>query len=220
MPNSSPHEMASTSPKHLSPTGDTYNNVEGPSEFCLRWNNYQMNLLSVFEQLLENQQFVDVTLCCEGGYSFKAHKIVLSACSPYFQALFNDTPCDHPIIILKDVQWSHLKSILSFMYKGEIHVSQDQIGSLLKLAELLKIRGLSEEQADGREVLSHKVNETQIETKLTKAQVPKKCEIERKKRNTKFESSESTGKRIKIEEKNRTEDESPATEENVSISLC
>ncbi len=212
------HESASKSPKHVPSTAvpDIHNSdIESPSEFCLRWNNYQLNLLSVFEQLLEKQQFVDVTLCCEGGYSVKAHKIVLSACSPYFQALFNDTPCDHPIVILKDVQWPDLKSILSFMYKGEIHVSQDQIGPLLKLAELLKIRGLTEEQTDG---LSHKVNDVPVETtKLTKSQIPSKSENEVKKRTTKSDSLELTSKRIKLEEKNRPEEESIiAAEENVS----
>lgn len=216
--NSPSHKTTSTSPKHLPsapPSADNRSDVEGASEFCLRWNNYQLNLLSVFEQLLEKQLFVDVTLCCEGGYSVKAHKIVLSASSPYFQALFNDTPCDHPIVILKDVQWPDLKSILSFMYKGEIHVSQDQIGPLLKLAELLKIRGLSEEQTDGREVMPHKVNEVLSET--TKSEIPLKCDIERKKRTTKSDSVESvSNKRIKLEEKNLPEDESVTSEENVS----
>ncbi|XP_037035009.1 protein jim lovell-like [Bradysia coprophila] len=220
---SSPSEeaVASTSPKHSPSTAITENHsdLESPSEFCLRWNNYQLNLLSVFEQLLEKQLFVDVTLCCEGGYSVKAHKIVLSACSPYFQALFNDTPCDHPIIILKDVQWSDLKSILSFMYKGEIHVSQDQIGPLLKLAELLKIRGLSEEQTDGRELLSHKVNEVPTESKLTKSQMLPKCEVERKKRTAKSYSVDSLSKRIKVEERSGRDDESIGSEENM-IDSC
>lgn len=221
---SSPSEetVASTSPKHVPSTPVTDNNqsdAESPSEFCLRWNNYQLNLLSVFEQLLEKQLFVDVTLCCEGGYSVKAHKIVLSACSPYFQALFNDTPCDHPIVILKDVQWSDLKSILSFMYKGEIHVSQDQIGPLLKLAELLKIRGLSEEQTDGREVLSQKVSDVPTETKVPKSKMASKCEVERKKRTSKSFSVDSVSKRIKVEEKVCPEDESIGSEENVSSFL-
>lgn len=217
---SSSRESASTSPKQFqsSAVTDNHTETESPSEFCLRWNNYQMNLLSVFEQLLEKQLFVDVTLCCEGGYSVKAHKIVLSACSPYFQALFNDTPCDHPIIILKDVQWSDLKSILSFMYKGEIHVSQDQIGPLLKLAELLKIRGLSEEQSDGRELLSHKVSEIPNEAKVTKTQVPSKSDVDSKKRTSKSNLVECN-KRIKLEDKSSIEDDSTASivsEENVS----
>lgn len=115
--------------------------------FCLRWNNYQSNLTAIFEQLFHNEQFVDVTLCCEGS-SIKAHKMVLSACSPYFQSLFNDNPCKHPIVILRDVKYSELKAVVEFMYRGEIDVCQDQITPLLQVAELLKVRGLADVSAD------------------------------------------------------------------------
>jgi hypothetical protein len=37
-----------------------------PQQYCLRWNNHQHNLLSVFEDLLHNEAFVDVTLACDG----------------------------------------------------------------------------------------------------------------------------------------------------------
>ncbi|XP_075230274.1 uncharacterized protein LOC142329487 [Lycorma delicatula] len=126
-----------------------------PQQFCLRWNNYQSNLTNVFDQLLQSESFVDVTLACD-GHSVKAHKMVLSACSPYFQALFFENPCQHPIVILKDVKWPELKAVVEFMYKGEINVSQEQIGPLLKVAESLKIRGLADVN-----------NEHDLETKTT-----------------------------------------------------
>lgn len=116
---------------------------DSSQQFCLRWNNYQSNLTCVFDQLLQNESFVDVTLACD-GHSIKAHKMVLSACSPYFQSLFFDNPCQHPIIIMRDVKWSELKAIVEFMYKGEINVCQDQISPLLSIAEMLQIRGLAE----------------------------------------------------------------------------
>lgn len=53
-------------------------------QFCLRWNNHQPNMVSVFTSLLQNDQLVDVTLLAENN-EIHAHKIVLSACSPYFQ---------------------------------------------------------------------------------------------------------------------------------------
>lgn len=113
------------------------------AEFCLRWNNYQSNLTNVFDQLLQNESFVDVTLVCDGN-SIKLHKIILSACSSYFQGLLYDNPCQHPIIIMQDVKWSELKVIVEFMYKGEINVSQDQIAPILRVADMLKIRGLAD----------------------------------------------------------------------------
>lgn len=114
---------------------------------CLRWNNYQSNLTSVFDQLLQNETFVDVTLAAD-GHAIKAHRMVLSACSPYFQHLFFDNPCQHPIVILKDTRWPELKAIVEYMYRGEISVAQEELTSLLRVAETLKIRGLSELNSD------------------------------------------------------------------------
>ncbi|XP_063888928.1 protein bric-a-brac 1-like [Scylla paramamosain] len=119
-------------------------------QFCLRWNNYQSNLMQVFDQLLQTESFVDVTLSCE-GQNVKAHRMVLSACSPYFQCLLNDAPCSHPVIILQGVKWTELKAVVEFMYKGEINICQEQLGSLLRVAESLKIRGLAEVDGDGAE---------------------------------------------------------------------
>lgn len=122
---------------------NTMQNTGSPQQFCLRWNNYQSNLTNVFDQLLQSESFVDVTLACD-GHSVKAHKMVLSACSPYFQSLFFENPCQHPIVIMRDIKWPELKAAVEFMYKGEINVSQEQIGPLLKVAESLKIRGLAD----------------------------------------------------------------------------
>lgn len=53
-------------------------------QFCLRWNNHQPNFISVFSALLHNENLVDVTLAAEGN-QLQAHKVVLSACSTYFE---------------------------------------------------------------------------------------------------------------------------------------
>ncbi|XP_065225255.1 protein tramtrack, alpha isoform isoform X1 [Planococcus citri] len=111
--------------------------------FCLRWNNHQSNLLSVFDQLLHDESFVDVTIAVEGQL-LRAHKMVLSACSPYFQALFVSHPDKHPIVILKDVPFADMRSLLDFMYRGEVSVDQDRLTAFLKVAESLRIKGLTE----------------------------------------------------------------------------
>ncbi|XP_044735223.1 broad-complex core protein-like isoform X2 [Chrysoperla carnea] len=119
---------------------NTYNN----QHYCLRWNNYQTNMTSVFHQLLQNEAFVDVTLACN-DLSLKAHKVVLSACSTYFQKLLLENPCKHPTIIMpQDVCYTDLKFIIEFVYRGEIDVSQEELQSLLKTADQLKIKGLCE----------------------------------------------------------------------------
>ncbi|XP_014256794.1 protein jim lovell isoform X2 [Cimex lectularius] len=110
--------------------------------YSLRWNNHQNHILSAFDLLLQNETLVDVTLVCEET-SFKAHKVVLSACSPYFERIFSETPCKHPVIVLKDLRGWEVQAIIDFMYKGEISVGQEQLSSLIKAAESLQVRGLA-----------------------------------------------------------------------------
>jgi hypothetical protein len=50
----------------------------------LRWNNHTNNIVDIFREQFSKQSLVDVTLSCQGK-RFKAHRLVLSACSPYFQ---------------------------------------------------------------------------------------------------------------------------------------
>lgn len=116
----------------------------GSEHYCLRWNNHQSNLLGVFSQLLQDESLVDVTLACAEGHSIRAHKVVLSACSSYFQTLFVDHPNRHPIVILKDVCFAELRTLVEFMYKGEVNVEYCQLSALLKTAESLKVKGLAE----------------------------------------------------------------------------
>lgn len=61
--------------------------IMAEQQFCLRWNNFQSNIVTSFEALLDKEEFVDVTLTAEGK-SLKAHRVLLSACSPYFRELF------------------------------------------------------------------------------------------------------------------------------------
>ncbi|XP_018006611.1 protein abrupt isoform X3 [Hyalella azteca] len=111
-----------------------------PESYQLRHNNH---LSLVLNQLAEDEAFMDVTLTAEGR-SVKAHKSVLSAVSPYFSAVLRANPCQHPIIIMpRDVRYAELSNIIMYIYKGEMTVSAEDLPSLLKTAELLRITGLS-----------------------------------------------------------------------------
>jgi len=113
-------------------------------QFCLKWNNYQLSLTSAFKHLLEEEDFVDVTLSAEGK-SLKAHKVVLSACSTYFRDLLRGiSNWQHPVLVLRDVPFLDLQSILEFVYLGEVNVEQDRLQSFLKTAELMRIKGLTD----------------------------------------------------------------------------
>jgi len=111
-------------------------------EFSLRWNNHEHNLCTVLESMLKRKILVDVTLSAEGKL-YQVHKAVLSACSPYFEEMFVDNTNSHFIIILKDVKAEDLKSLIDYMYTGQVTVSQSELTEFLKTAESLKIRGLA-----------------------------------------------------------------------------
>ncbi|XP_053594313.1 sex determination protein fruitless isoform X21 [Microplitis demolitor] len=122
--------------------------MEDDQQFCLRWNNHQTTLIQNFDTLLESGTLVDCTLAAEGKY-LKAHKVVLSACSPYFEGLLSEHYDKHPVFILKDVKFKELKAMMDYMYRGEVNISQDQLAALLKAAESLQIKGLSESKTGG-----------------------------------------------------------------------
>ncbi|XP_073943722.1 uncharacterized protein isoform X2 [Choristoneura fumiferana] len=115
----------------------------GDQQFCLRWNNFQANITSQFEALRDDEDFVDVTLACE-GHRLEAHKVVLSACSPYFKELFKNNPCPHPIIFMRDCEVSHVRALLQFMYAGQVNIAQAQLSAFLRTADALQIRGLTD----------------------------------------------------------------------------
>lgn len=132
----------------------------GDQQFCLRWNNFQANITSQFEALRDDEDFVDVTLACE-GHRLEAHKVVLSACSPYFKELFKNNPCPHPIIFMRDCELVHITALLEFMYAGEVNIAQAQLTSFLRTAEALQIRGLTDSS-----------NKSKLETKNTSQKSP------------------------------------------------
>ncbi|XP_012549782.2 uncharacterized protein LOC101737369 isoform X1 [Bombyx mori] len=119
-----------------------------PQQFCVRWNSYHTNLQAVFPRLLLTEQFADVTLACESR-QLRCHKLVLSACSAYLERLLLQNPCDHPIVLMRDMRFSEMQALVDFMYKGEVNVTQEELPSLLKSAEALQIRGLCSNDSSG-----------------------------------------------------------------------
>ena len=62
--------------------------VSRVQDFNLRWSNHHNTLVTVLDKLLENGTFVDVILAAEGKF-IKVHRIVLCACSQYFEVMLD-----------------------------------------------------------------------------------------------------------------------------------
>jgi len=112
-------------------------------KFCLRWNEFENNISQAFKELRDDKDFFDVTLVCDDE-QLQAHKVILSACSPFFRNVLRRNPHQHPLLYLKGVKYSDLQSVLNFMYHGEVNVAQEELNSFLAVAEELRVKGLTQ----------------------------------------------------------------------------
>ena len=124
-------------------------------KFCLRWNDFESSISSAFKDIRDEKDFFDVTLACDDE-QVQAHKLILSACSPFFRTVLRRNPHQHPLLYMKGVRYVDLESILNFMYHGEVNVAQDDLNSFLAVAEELKVKGLTQKnEGDNRIKNSH-----------------------------------------------------------------
>ena len=111
-------------------------------KLCLKWNDFQDNVNSAFGALRDDKELTDVTLVCEDGEQADAHKIILSASSPFFKGLLSRNKHSHPLIYMRGVKSEDLMAIVDFLYLGEANFFQENLDSFLALAEELKLKGL------------------------------------------------------------------------------
>jgi len=151
-------------------------------KFCLKWNDYQSNIGHAFNDLREEKDFFDVTLACEDN-QIEAHKVVLSACSPFFKSILKRNPHQHPLLYLKGVNSQDLGSLLNFMYQGQVNVAQENLNTFLTVAEELKVKGLTQgssekakkktEPESNNRASQHKPQNSQMSNVKSSESVPK-----------------------------------------------
>jgi len=116
--------------------------VQGNDKFCLKWNDFENNVSTAFQELREDRDFFDVTLACEGN-QLEAHKVILSACSPFFRGVLKRNPHNHPLLYLRGIKYESILAVLNFMYNGEVNIAQAELSSFLAVAEDLQVKGLT-----------------------------------------------------------------------------
>ena len=110
---------------------------------CLKWNDFEENVKSSFGSLRGDSNFNDVTLACEDGQQFEAHKVILASSSPFFQNILKGIKQAHPFLYLRGMKAEDVSAILDFLYFGEANVSQENLESFLAIAEELQLKGLT-----------------------------------------------------------------------------
>lgn len=124
--------------------------IKMSEDFLLKWNDHHTLFFAGAEKLYQDEEFTDVTLAA-GSKLFKAHKLVLSICSPYFQSLFRRLGPEKHVIFLKDISSLHLELLLQYMYNGEIKVQEDELVTILSVAQSLEIKGLTDNSESNKQ---------------------------------------------------------------------
>ena len=104
-------------------------------KFSLKQNDFQENINSAFSNLREDTDFTDVTLLTEDGKTFEAHRVILSASSPFFRNILKIRKHPNPLIYLKGFKEKNLNSLVDFMYYGVVDVYQNNLDDFLARAE-------------------------------------------------------------------------------------
>ncbi|KAI9562250.1 hypothetical protein GHT06_013215 [Daphnia sinensis] len=107
----------------------------------LEWKNQSAFLVQALSSLRQNDTLTDCTLAADGRH-IKAHRLILCACSPYFKELLADHCDKQAIIFLNNVNYSLLKLIVEYIYKGCVNIDHTELQKFLQTARALKISGL------------------------------------------------------------------------------
>ena len=132
-------------------------------KFCMKWGDFETNIRESFREMRENQNHFDVTLATDDDRQMQAHKIILSAGSPFFSKILTKTKHPSLFLYLKGIKMSELEKVVDFLYNGEANVAQEDFNTFLNTAEELQVKGLQNNgrpkiQTQGRDQLYDELN--------------------------------------------------------------
>ncbi|XP_054164415.1 kelch-like protein 13 [Oppia nitens] len=127
------------------PSAATSVNFESPQHLSL--------LLNGLNDLRSNGQLFDVTLIAGGpnGHRYEAHRVVLSACSDYFRAMFTDPVFmerKQKEIVLNGVTSEGLHHILEFAYTSRLALNLSNIQEVLSTASHVQMQDVVQACSD------------------------------------------------------------------------
>ena len=131
-------------------------------KFSLKWNDFQSNVSRTFSLLRSEEEFFDVSLVSDDQKMMSAHKLVLSASSPYFKHILTHNKHSHPLLCLDGVSSGELQFVLDYIYQGEVQIYQEQLDRFLEVAQRLKLEGLTGKEEDLEKFENDTLKETVI----------------------------------------------------------
>ncbi|XP_047483681.1 longitudinals lacking protein, isoforms H/M/V-like isoform X2 [Penaeus chinensis] len=110
---------------------------------CLKWRDHRSTFFRMLSSVRKKELYCDATIACDGKF-YPVHKLILSACSDYFEQMFELSENKNLMIVLTDINHKELETLLDYMYLGEVNILQSDLSMFMKAAEHLQIKGLAE----------------------------------------------------------------------------
>ncbi|XP_075235822.1 kelch like ECH associated protein 1 isoform X3 [Lycorma delicatula] len=106
--------------------------------FCAQ--NFVRDFMTMMSMMRNHQMLTDVTLQV-GSELFHAHKVVLAAASPYFKAMFTSGLKESEMkkVVLQGVCPTAMSLLITFMYTGQIRVTERTVCQLLPAATMFQV---------------------------------------------------------------------------------
>ncbi|XKL62428.1 hypothetical protein PGB90_002261 [Kerria lacca] len=118
---------------------------EGDSSglLTLHYGKHNISLIEEIRQWFLCDTFADMTIICEKGQLVRGHRLVLAAASPLVKRLLeeSDISSENAVVIqMPDVKESHMKTVLTFLYTGQVNVEYSDLDSITEIFHLLEIK--------------------------------------------------------------------------------
>ena len=118
--------------------------MQHQEKYTLHWQSYSDHLREALNEMMLSSEFADVTLVTDDKQQIRAHRNILSACSPVFKSILQiDSKNANPVIYLKGIQHPEMESIMQFIYLGEARFYEERMSEFLTVSKNLEIKELS-----------------------------------------------------------------------------
>mmetsp|Transcript_6523 Transcript_6523/g.10552 ORF Transcript_6523/g.10552 Transcript_6523/m.10552 type:complete len:227 (-) Transcript_6523:194-874(-) len=105
-------------------------------------------LSGVFSSMLESSKFSDVSLVCQDGQTLECHKVILSAWSSVFSAMFTHSDMiegQTKTVSIQDIKPNAVKALVKCMYGGHLQCEPADELDVLAAAEKYSVESVKQQ---------------------------------------------------------------------------
>ncbi|CAF1323889.1 unnamed protein product [Didymodactylos carnosus] len=127
------------------PSSTSFTDSTNTTRHSIVCQEYQAQLFQTINHFRLNEAFTDVNIYVD-GVVFPSHRLILSAASPYFHAMFsyNFRESKEGNVRIQDITPWTMKRILDFIYNGRTDINQDNLFEMLNASIMLSIKELTD----------------------------------------------------------------------------